>query len=616
MRINCYKVFWFVFFLFFIGLFPIKANDTIVLQKAQITKNLKDFSTVFISEKKASIFSFETLNHFTPLKGDRSFFYLDFDVASAYSKYTIKNDSENEKEIVFSFSYPFLEDVKLYKAVQGKLILEGEIGIQNLKQAVERTWKITIRLLPNEIASYFLVFTKSKGKPLATDITLRDSNTDSRTSGFQNLGIGLYLGLVLLSLLFTSFIFILAKRSLFLWYGLYLVVLAIFMVSYLGYTNVLLPLQKLDVGRAIYVISIELSTAIFVLFAQQILMAKKYLPKLKKSVEVVIIFQVAFRIFLHFVANSLYAGQVKLFMKLWYVTILFLVVAVIVEIFVYLRHNKRVGSYFAVSYLFMAFGSAALVLHHSFGLLKLSFYGLPGIFYASAIEIFFLTAALTIVVGQIYHERNTLSEKLVLQQQKFLNAFVQGQEEERKRVGGELHDNIGSKVASLKRLFSAKYSDEKMQKEFDDICEDVRTVAHSITPAEISLVGLSGAIDELLETVEKTEQLTINFNTFQFPENLDEGLATHLFRIVQELLQNVIKHANASLVNIQLFGHKNSITLSFEDDGQGVFEKKKNVGIGLKSVQSRVVQMNGQFLFDSIQDKGTSVLVIIPTKYT
>jgi len=204
----------------------------------------------------------------------------------------------------------------------------------------------------------------------------------------------------------------------------------------------------------------------------------------------------------------------------------------------------------------------------------------------------------------------------VLQQQKFLNAFVQGQEEERKRVGGELHDNIGSKVANLKRLFSAKYTDKKMQTEFDDICEDIRRVAHSITPSEIFLVGLSESIDELLDTIMKTEPLTINFNTFQFPENLNEDIATHLFRIVQELLHNVIKHARATTVDIQLFGHRNSVTLSFEDNGQGSYNRKKSGGLGLKSIQSRVAQMNGQFLFDSAQDKGTSVLVIIPTKYT
>ncbi|UII81626.1 7TM diverse intracellular signaling domain-containing protein [Flagellimonas sp. CMM7] len=614
MKINCYN--YCLFWCLALQACLSKASDTLVLNTTSTNQNLKGFTTIYVSENKVSTFSLETLNQYNQAKDERSFFYLDFDVTAAYSAFSLKNASPTKKEIIFSFSYPFLEDVKIYKAIKGNLSLEGNIGIHTLKRSVERTWKIPIVLLPNEEASYFLVFNKSKGKPLATDITLRDSNTDSRISGFQNLGIGSYLGLVLLSLLFTIFIFVLVKRSLFLWYGLYLIALAIFMGSYLGYTNVFLPSQKLDLGRAIYVISIELSTAIFVLFAQQILMAKRYLPRLKKCVEIVIVFQVAFRIFLHFVANSLYAGQVKLFMKLWYATILFLVIAVTVEIFTYLRHNKKVGSYFAVSYLFMAVGSIALVLHHSFGLLKLSFYGLPGIFYASAIEIFLLTTTLTIVVGQIYRERNTLSEKLILQQQKFLNAFVQGQEDERKRVGSELHDNIGSKISNLKRLFSAKYSDAKMQKEFDDICEDVRDVAHSITPAEISLVGLSGAIDELLETIEKTEQLTINFNTFQFPENLNEGISTHLFRIVQELLQNVIKHANASSVDIQLFGHNNSVTLSFEDDGQGIVQKNSSSGIGLKNIKSRVAQMNGQFLFDSVKDKGTSVLVIIPTKYT
>lgn len=592
------------------------ANETMVINTTPIHKNLKDFSTVFVSENEISVFSLKTLHQFHPTKDKRSFFYLGFDVACAYSKFSFKNDSEFTKEIIVSFSYPFLEDVKIFKVVEDDLKLEGNIGIRTLKQSVERTWRISIQLLPNEKASYFLVFNKSKGKPLATDVIVNDRDTYYGISAFQTIFIGSYLGLILLSLLFTLFIFGLIRRTVFLWYGFYLIILTIFIGSYLGYTNVLLSSQSLDLGRTIYVISIELSTAIFILFAQQILMAKKHLPKLKKGVELVIVFQFVFRIFLHFAANSMYVAQVELFMKLWYLTILFLVVAVVIEIFTYLKHNSKVGSYFAISYLFMTCGSVLLVLHHSFGLLKLTFYGLPGIFYASALEIFFLTTTLTILIGQVYRERNNLANKLVLQQQKFLNAFVQGQEEERKRVGRELHDNIGSKIANLKRLFSTKYSDKKIQEEFDDICEDVRRVAHRITPVEISLVGLSGAIDELLETIENTEQLTVNFNTFQFPENLNENISTHLFRIVQELLQNVLKHANASIVNIQLFGHKNSVTLSFEDDGQGTSKKNGAAGLGLRSIRSRVTQMNGQFLFDSVQDKGTSVLVIIPTKYT
>ncbi len=616
MRINYYNSCFFWCLILQVFLSKANANDTLVISTAAINQNLKDFTSIYVSEKEISPFSLKTLDQFYPVKDERSFFYLDFDVASAYSKFSLKNSSNLKKGIILSFSYPFLEEVKIYKTVKGNLTYEGTIGIHTLKQPVERTWKVTVDLLPNEEATYFLVFNKSRGKPLATDITVQNKDAYYRTAAFQNIFIGSYLGLILLSLLFTVFIFGLVKRPLFLWYGFYLIALAIFMGSYLGYTNIFLHPQKLDFGRAIYVVSIELSTVIFVLFAQQVLMAKKYLPKLKKSVELVIIFQFVFRIFLHFIANSMYSEQVELFMKLWYLTILFLVIAVIIETFVYLKHNRKVGAYFAISYLFMTLGSVVLLLHHSFGLLNLSFYGLPAIFYASAIEIVFLTTTLTIVVGQIYRERNTLANKLVLQQQKFLNAFVQGQEEERKRVGGELHDNIGSKIANLKRIFSVKYTDAKMQKEFDAICEDVRTVAHSITPAEISLVGLSGTIDELLETIKKTEQLEVNFNTFQFPQNLDEDIATHLFRIVQELLQNVIKHANASLVDIQLFGHKNSVTLSFEDNGQGSSEKKKSSGIGLKSIQSRVTQMNGQFLFDSVKGKGTSVLVIIPTKYT
>jgi len=323
MKTNYYSVAYLVLLFLSYGLSYASVNDTIVIYDALLTKNLKDFTTINIS-KKESAFSVDALNHFTPLNDKRSFFYLDFDVAQAYSKFTLKNQSNKSKEIILSFSYPFLEDVSIYKLDEGGLRLEGTIGIRLLKHSVERTWKVPINLLPNEKGTYYLVFNKSKGKPLATDIIVQDRDTYYNTHTFQSVAIGSYVGLILLSFLFTILIFVFIKRILFLLYGLYLTILLVFIGSYLGYTNLLLPAESLDVGRTIYVISIELSTVVFILFAQQVLMAKKYLPKLKRGVEVVIIFQFVFRIFLHFMAKSMYANQVELFMKLWYLTIKFI----------------------------------------------------------------------------------------------------------------------------------------------------------------------------------------------------------------------------------------------------------------------------------------------------
>ncbi len=592
------------------------ANDTLKITSKKYHENLRQLTPLLLTKQAIGSFSMESLHLFQVKNDDRSFYYLDFDATNAYSKFSINNTLNQSTKTIISFSYPFLEDVSLYRFSENGLVLLDRTGLKSKKKSSGRKWHIALDLLPNETTTYYLVFGKAKGKPISSEVQLMDSSSYEQSNTMEHLGIGAYFGLILLSLIFSLFIFWLIRKWAFVLYGFYLVVLSIFIGSYLGYSNMILPGHILEVGKTIYVLSIELSTILFVLFAQHILQAKKYMPKLKRFVEIIVLFQIVSRLGLHFLYKSAFNIHTEVFMKFWYFTILLLVLSVIVQIIIYIIHNPKIGSYFALSFFCMAAGSILVLLHHSFGVVSASVFGLPTILYASTMELLLLTVTISLILGKIYQDRNVLAKKLVVQQQQFLNAFLQGQEEERSRIGRELHDNIGSKISQLKRTFESKFSDQLLESSFDAICENVRDLAHHITPAEISLVGLPAAIQDLTETVEKTENFQIHFSSYGFPEELDDHTATHIFRIVQELLQNVVKHAKASLVTIQLFGHEKSVALSFEDDGIGLPKKGKPNGLGLQNIQHRVAQMKGEFLLDSKKGENTSVLVIIPTKNT
>lgn len=608
------KITWFKVFIFFFTFYFGVCSGQTIEHTPSLQINLKEVGGLYISQEKPTPLSLDALKEYQLVDDARSFFYLDFDARQAYINFEVSNPYKEDQDMVLVFSYPFVENVKLFQVDQNKLELLGRAGIFSGERTDTRSWTVPFTLEPKKSSTYFLVIEKGPGKPVATDITLFSKEKYNRVSMLQNSLIGFYFGITALSILFALFIFGLTRYSVFLLYGFYLVALGIYLGAYFGFTNIFLSPSKLNDGRTIYVIAIESSLLIFVLFAQQLLQAKKYLPKLKIAVEVVIILALLiFRGVTHFIGGSIEGSQFAYIQKAWYLTILFLIFAVLIQVIVYIRHNPRIGSLFALSYLFMIFGAVFMVLHQSIGLLKITFFGLSHILFAATIEIILLSITIAFIVGKIYKDRNMLSNTLLVQQQKFLNAFVQGQEEERKRLGSELHDNVGSRVSGLKRLFRAKHQDEVLEKEFDVICNEIRNMAHAITPAEIAMVGLPATLEDFLEEVEGAQGLKINFNTFQFPEKIDETIGTHLFRIVQELIQNVMKHANANLVNVQLFGHENSITLSFEDNGGGIDEKQKSKGFGLRSIKSRVAQMNGQFLLDADKGKGTSVLVIIPT---
>jgi signal transduction histidine kinase len=260
----------------------------------------------------------------------------------------------------------------------------------------------------------------------------------------------------------------------------------------------------------------------------------------------------------------------------------------------------------------MISGVGLTILYHSYGLINTTFFGLPLVFYSSFLEILFLTSTVVLMVKNIYDERNALSEKLVLEERKNLTAFIKGEDQERKRISRELHDNIGSQLSYLKRFVSDKFNNNAVNEAIDAICSDVRNLSHEISPSDLKLIGFKNAISDLARDLSSQTSMSIDFNSYKFPEKLQDNTEIQLYRVVQEALNNVLKHAAASCIDIQLIGHGSFATMAIEDDGKGFDLNIQKEGIGLKNIILRVTQIGGKLELDSKPNKGTSLLITFP----
>ena len=101
-------------------------------------------------------------------------------------------------------------------------------------------------------------------------------------------------------------------------------------------------------------------------------------------------------------------------------------------------------------------------------------------------------------------------------------------------------------------------------------------------------------------------------SSYHFPNSLDDNVSTQLYRVVQEAFNNIIKHADAKHVDVQLIGHDNLLTISIEDNGKGFIINTDKNGIGIKNMNSRIQQIGGYLSIDSQINKGTSVLISLP----
>lgn len=201
-----------------------------------------------------------------------------------------------------------------------------------------------------------------------------------------------------------------------------------------------------------------------------------------------------------------------------------------------------------------------------------------------------------------------------------LNAMINGQEEERKRIAKDLHDSLGSLLSTVKLNFRAiqqkieQLEQMNLYQRVDDLLdnasEEVRRISHDMMP-DVLKISLSEGIKEIVQNYNQTRQLEVHFQEFGSAISLDDSQKIMLYRIVQELTQNAVKHAEATTLLIQLLWGNNQLQIVVEDNGKGFDPNATHEGLGLRSVQSRVSYLNGTLDFDSEIGVGTTLNIIL-----
>jgi signal transduction histidine kinase len=203
-----------------------------------------------------------------------------------------------------------------------------------------------------------------------------------------------------------------------------------------------------------------------------------------------------------------------------------------------------------------------------------------------------------------------------------LRRAVEGQELERRRLARELHDETGQALTSillgLSALEEANDSDafRTATQEVRDLVvatlQDVRRLAVELRPAALDDFGLAAALERLTENFAEQTGLAVELESGLGEERLPTDIETVLYRLVQEALTNVVKHAHAERVSIVLQRDKRAVTAVIEDDGRGLSDGRGEEGLGLVGIRERVALVNGRFRIESSANAGTTLLVEVP----
>ncbi|MDX2069171.1 MAG: sensor histidine kinase [Haliscomenobacter sp.] len=205
-----------------------------------------------------------------------------------------------------------------------------------------------------------------------------------------------------------------------------------------------------------------------------------------------------------------------------------------------------------------------------------------------------------------------------------LRSMINGEEQERKRIAQELHDGLGTLLATVKLQFNAVQNErpdidtvksyQKADNLLDEACTEVRKISYNLLPAILQQYGLEYALQDLCEGINRSGRLEVSFIPYGLDYTFDDQTAVSVYRIVQELVKNTLRHAEASELIVQLSVEDEVLNIVVEDDGQGFdpAEKLKKPGIGLQSIQSRLALLGGKMEVESSPQAGSTFTIDIP----
>lgn len=210
------------------------------------------------------------------------------------------------------------------------------------------------------------------------------------------------------------------------------------------------------------------------------------------------------------------------------------------------------------------------------------------------------------------------------QEMKSINAMLEGQEKERERVAKDLHDRLGSMLGAIKHQLGGLGSDlsdvkaqqlahyQKVNDLLDDAAGELRQISHDMAAATLSRFGLQKALADLRDTIHINGRLQVELNTFGLERDLERGVEIAVYRIIQELVGNVLKHAHAREIAIAVTRTPGRLSVVVSDNGAGFDPSRMTDGMGLSNVRARATAIGGLMHVDSTPEKGTTVSVECP----
>ncbi len=252
-----------------------------------------------------------------------------------------------------------------------------------------------------------------------------------------------------------------------------------------------------------------------------------------------------------------------------------------------------------------------------------SFYLRPADDWLGVVIAFLFTAGV-FLIGEMFYTLSRAEREHRRSERRLMRAIIQTEERERRRFAKDLHDGLGPLLSTARMTLSALLQHERddhskqvlesASNVINEAVESIKEISNNLSPHVLTNFGLASAIKNFVFKVSQSKSINISFDTvLTDADRFDSNIETVMYRATCEMINNTIKHANATEVNISLEKIQRTIVIKYDDNGNG-FDSEKTVmepnsGMGLSNIASRMNSINGMFVYNSAPGDGFHAVI-------
>lgn len=478
--------------------------------------------------------------------------------------------------------------------------------------------------------SVYLIKIDKRAEYLQLQVQILNSEQLFQRSTKENSIAGVLWGIIMMVIVFVCFMYITVREKLYLHYLLYLLIASLWIAADKGYGYQLLWPEFPDFASRARPVFNALADIMIIQMMQSFINQTRESPFYKPLHIIKIacfIFALCFLIMpavFHSFSYWLLGGL----LLLGGFTLILISLSLVEQI---VKGNRAAWFYLISIFMLIVFSVAELIIYSGKANYELYYLSNFGIQTGLVIEIIILNFGLAHRFNSYKNDKETLLIAVNQRQNELTERIIATQETERRKIADQLHDDVGSMLSLAILQISTVIDKEKSQdnsnmnlensmKVLYSVSDTIRNMSHTLTPLAIEKYGFKNAIIDLVASINLTNKTHVEHVIlgFENTENYTSNFLNDMYRIVQELLNNIIKHSEASHCLIQLIEHEDALSLLIEDNGKGLNDDQPKIksGMGLNNIKSRVEYFKGQIEFSKKVEGGTLINIEIPISIT